>query len=92
MNRALAELNEAGETTRCQDRPVPYTEVKQPPNEAAKLCGRGTDNPCPLLELCASFAYTEGSRADGMVYGGITWKRGKPIYTMSEFRKPRTSS
>ena len=89
MNRELAKMNIAGETTQCQDRPVLYTEVRQPPDAAAELCGRGTDTPCPLLELCAQFGFTESVHADNMVYGGYSWKRGKPILNHSEFRKPR---
>ena len=91
MSRELAELAATGETTPCQDVPVLYTEIKQAPEEAASLCGRGTARPCPLLELCAQYGYTEGVHADAMVYGGYTWKRGKPLASSStpEFRKPR---
>ena len=90
MSIQLAELNEAGETTQCQNRPVPYTEIRQAPASAALLCGRGTDTPCPLLELCAQYAYTEGVHADGMVYGGYSWKRGKPLANVSETKKRRS--
>lgn len=90
MREALDTLNGREETTPCQDRPVLYTEVRQTREEAAELCGRGTDNPCPLLELCASFGYTESVYADDMVYGGYPWRRGLPVLTDDKRRRRKS--
>jgi hypothetical protein len=79
MREALQDLSDRGLTTPCQDRPVLFADARQGVSEAAVLCGRGTDNPCPLLELCGQFGYTEGVYADDMVYGGYPWKRGVPL-------------
>ena len=79
MREALQLLNSTGKKTKCQDRPVPYADVRQSPTEAAALCGRGTASPCPLLATCTPLGYTESVYADDMVYGGYTWKRGKPV-------------
>lgn len=66
-------------STFCQDRPVPFTEVRQTPAEAAALCGKGTADECPLLKLCEPLGFTESVYADDMVYGGLTWRRGLPL-------------
>ncbi len=98
MRDALAVLNNTGirnkhgvlfKTTFCQDRPVPFTEVRQTPEEARKLCGVGTEYECPLLDLCAPLGYTESIYADDFVYGGIPWRRGQPV---SETLKPKRKS
>ena len=81
MREALQWLNEgdsrAGRpprTTPCQDRPVPYTEVRQTPEEAAALCAE-----CPLIAECRNFGWTESIYANDMVYGGLAWRKGKPL-------------
>lgn len=86
MREGLQSLADRGTPTECTDRPVPYTEVAQSPEDAAELCGRGTDAPCPLLDLCGQFAFTEGVYADGMVYGGYYWKRGLPVVSRNAAR------
>jgi hypothetical protein len=73
MREALASLNHRNEFTPCAGRPIPY-EVRQSPEDAAELC-----SPCPIKELCKQFGYTEGVYADDMIYGGVLWKRGKPV-------------
>lgn len=73
----------------CVNRPVPYTEVRQSPREAADLCGRGTDAPCPVLELCASLGFTESVYADDMVYGGYVWRRGLPLISEAAYQKQK---
>lgn len=92
MREALQQLNDRDQTTYCQDRPVPFTEVRQTPAEAAKLCGRGTAWPCPLLSLCAPLGFTESVYADDMVYGGLTWRRGLPLVSETAYRKKRSST
>ena len=89
MREALQELSSQGKSTPCEDRPVPFTEVRQTPAEAAELCGRGTDHPCPLLELCATLGFTESVYADDMVYGGYTWRRGLPLLSEDAYNKKR---
>lgn len=88
VNDALIELELVGQKTPCQDRPVPFTEVRQTPADAARLCGRGTDAPCPILELCAPLGYTESVYADDMVYGGYSWRRGLPV-SETDYRRTR---
>jgi hypothetical protein len=88
LNRPSREYPE-GRTTACQDRPVPFTEVDQSPEQAAELCGRNTDDPCPLLELCAQFGFTEGIYADRMVYGGYTWRRGLPLVSETGYQSDK---
>lgn len=85
MREALQQLNNPsrqypnGRTTYCQDRPVPFTEVRQTPEEARRLCGRGSVDECPLLRLCETLGFTESVYADDMVYGGLSWRRGLPV-------------
>ena len=95
MRDALSVLNNKGmsngygkvfTTTACQDLPVPYTEVRQTPEQARELCGVGTEYECPLLKLCAPLGYTESVYADDFVYGGIPWRKGHPV---SETLKPK---
>lgn len=74
MREALQALNSSGRTTSCQDRPVSYTEVRQTPEAAAELCAG-----CPLIAECRSFGFTESVYANDMVYGGLTWRKGKPL-------------
>lgn len=66
-------------TTVCEDAPVLYTEVRYDEKEAAEMCGRGTPQECPLLAVCEPLGYTESVYADDFVYGGIPWRRGKPV-------------
>jgi len=87
MREGLQSLNATGKTTACQDRPVPYTEVEQSPDDAAALCGRGTDQPCPLLEVCAAFGFTQSVYADKMVYGGYSWRRGLPLVSETSYQQ-----
>lgn len=75
--------------TACENRPVPFSEVRQTPDDAAALCGRGTDAPCPLLERCVAFGFTESVYADDMVYGGYTWRRGLPLVSQDGFNAKR---
>lgn len=74
MRHALAKLNEAGETTPCFDKPIQYTDMRQTPESARELC-----DGCPVKRLCRPLGYTESVYADDMVYGGLVWKRGKPV-------------
>jgi hypothetical protein len=100
MRDALSVLNNRGmtnaygtrfTTTACQDRPVPFTEVRQTPEQAERLCGVGTEYECPLLEICKPLGYTESVYADDFVYGGISWRRGHPVSeTPKPARKPPT--
>lgn len=78
MQWAVADLIDQGGEAHCWEKPVLYTEIRHEPETAAALCGRDTKQPCPLLETCARYGYTEGVYADGMVYGGYTWGRGFP--------------
>lgn len=89
MREAQQELESRHETTPCHDRPVPYADVRQSPEDAAALCGRDTDHPCPLLEVCATFGFTESVYADDMVYGGYTWRRGLPLVSETAYRQKR---
>jgi hypothetical protein len=95
MREGLQKLNAPsrqypqGQTTECQDRPVPFTEVEQSPADAAELCGRGTDDECPLLEICAQFGFTEGIYADRVVYGGYTWRRGLPLVSETGYQESK---
>lgn len=92
MREALQKLSDSktGPTkTPCMDRPVPYTEVRQSPSEAAELCGRGTDHECPVLKLCEPLGFTESIYADDMVYGGLAWRRGTPVVSETGYRKTR---
>jgi hypothetical protein len=76
-------------STTCQNRPVPFTEVRQTPAEAARLCGRGTDQECPLIKLCEPLGFTESVYADDMVYGGITWRKGLPLVSETGYEAVR---
>lgn len=89
MREGRDKLHAKGKTTECEDRPVPFTEVRQTPDEAAALCGRNTDAPCPLLEICAAFGFTESVYADDMVYGGYTWRRGLPLISEAGYEAKR---
>lgn len=74
MREALQRLNSVGDTTPCQDRPIPYTDIRQTPEDAAELCAD-----CPLVTECRDFGWTESVHANDMVYGGLTWRKGKPL-------------
>ena len=76
-----------GIETACQERPVPFTDTRQTPEEAAELCGVGSPGECPLLALCEAFGYTEGRVADDMVYGGKTWRKGVPIVSETAYSR-----
>lgn len=89
MREGLQMLEADNKTTKCQDRPVPFTEVRQTPDEAAALCGRGTEDECPLLKLCEPLGFTESVYADDMVYGGLTWRRGLPLVSETAFEARR---
>lgn len=97
MRQALQMLSNVGvmlngrrvHSTACQDRPVPFTEIRQTPTEAAKLCGAGTPEECPLLALCAPLGFTESIYADDMVYGGLSWRRGLPILSQEGYDAKR---
>jgi hypothetical protein len=89
MREGQQNLAAKGEHTPCDDKPVPYSEVRQTPAEAAKLCGRGTDHPCKLIELCAPLGFTESVYADDMVYGGYTWRRGLPLLSEEAYQQKR---
>lgn len=65
--------------TACEANPVLYTEMRWDEKSAASLCGRGSANECPLLALCEPLGYTESVYADDFVYGGIPWRRGRPV-------------
>ena len=84
MREALQSLNDSGKTTNCQDRPVPFTEVRQTPDEAKKLCAG-----CPLIEMCGQLGFTESVYADDMVYGGHTWRRGLPLVSETAYEQKR---
>lgn len=84
MSEALKKLADKNETTPCQDRPVPFTEVRQTPNEAKALCAD-----CPVRGLCAPLGFTESVYADDMVYGGLTWRRGLPLVSETGYDSRR---
>jgi hypothetical protein len=92
MREGLQSLNDKDKTTPCQDRPVPFTEVRQTPEDAAALCGKGTDDECPLIKLCEPLGFTESVYADDMVYGGYTWRRGLPVLETSPKRRRTKAS
>lgn len=88
----VGHVNSKGErvfSTFCEDRPVPFTEVRQSPTEAAELCGRGTKDECPLIKLCEPLGFTESVYADDMVYGGYTWRRGLPLVSETAYEEKR---
>ena len=89
MREGFQKLADKGKSTACQDRPVPFTEVRQTPADAAELCGRGTDAPCPLLEICAQFGFTHSVYADDVVYGWYTWRRGLPVISEEGYQQTR---
>lgn len=91
MREAIQALNAKDEYTPCAGKVVPYSEVRQTPDEAAALCGRDTDHPCPLLEICAQLGFTESVYADDMVYGGYTWRRGLPLVSEDAFNRKRAN-
>lgn len=84
MREALLRINSKHVWTPCAGRPIPY-EVRQTPRESARLCGRGTDNPCPVLEQCTDFGFTHSVYADDMTFGGYIWKRGVPVVSETAF-------
>ena len=92
MREAQQMLSAQGIATPCAERPVPYTEVRQSPKEAALLCGKDTPNECPLLSLCQPLGFTESVYADDMVYGGLTWRRGLPLVSETAYEKKRQHS
>lgn len=89
MREALDRMAERGETTHCQDRPVPFTDVAQTPEEARLMCGRGSDDECPVIELCGQLGFTESVYADKMVYGGYTWRKGLPVVSETGYQDSR---
>lgn len=91
MRDALQRLADNNEETPCKDRPIPYTEIHQSPAEAAELCGKGTDRPCPVIELCEPLGFTESVYADNMVYGGYLWRRGLPVVSETGYQASRKS-
>lgn len=78
MRDALGRLAEADIATPCQEKPVRYTDIMQTPEEARELC-----EGCPVLLLCRPLGFTESVYADNMVYGGLTWRRGRPVLETS---------
>lgn len=86
MREALQKLANINKTTPCQNRPVPYTEVRQTAEDARKLCAG-----CPVIDICRPLGYTESVYADDMVYGGLTWRRGKPVSETTERRSRITN-
>jgi hypothetical protein len=94
MNYALQKMNskDVPEHTFCQDRPVPYTEVRQTPDEAAKLCHKGEPDECKLLALCQPLGFTESVYADDMVYGGLAWRRGLPVVSETGYQAKRAKN
>jgi hypothetical protein len=91
MRDSLHELNATGQQTECQKKPVLYADRRGiTPEEAAELCGRGTDDECPLLALCEPLGFTESVYADEMVYGGLVWRRGIPVDPSSKPMKGTT--
>ena len=89
MREALQSLNDKDRTTYCQDRPVPFTDTRQTPEEAKKLCHRGQPDECPVLKVCEPLGFTESVYADDMVYGGLTWRRGLPLVSESGYKQSR---
>jgi hypothetical protein len=89
MRHALQGLNDQNQQTYCQHRPVPFTEIRQTPQEAARLCHRGEPDECPIISTCAPLGFTESVYADDMVYGGYAWKRGKPVVSETIVRPKR---
>ena len=75
--REFAVLVEATPERHCRDNPIPYTEIRQTPEDAAELCGLGEEWECPILAEC----YAQGRRTkpDGLVFGGRFWAKGKPL-------------
>ena len=84
MREALQTLSSKGQSTPCMERPVPYTEVRQTPDEAKALCEN-----CPVIKLCEPLGFTESVYADDMVYGGLTWRRGLPLVSETAYEKKR---
>ena len=89
MREALDRLAEKNETTHCQDRPVPFADVRQSPEDAKRMCGRGAEDECPVLELCGQLGFTESVYADNMIYGGYTWRKGLPVVSETGYRESR---
>lgn len=92
MREAQQTLRERGEHTPCAKNPMAYAEVRQSPDEAKALCGRGSSNECPLLALCGTLGFTESVYADDMVYGGYTWRRGLPLISEEAYVQKRQRS
>lgn len=89
MREALQELAAKGLSTSCVEAPVPFTEVRQTPDEASALCGRGTDHECPVLAICGQLGFTESVYADDMVYGGYSWRKGLPLISEAAYEAKR---
>lgn len=82
MEAALADLNGSGRVTPCAGKPARYADMRQTPEDAAKLCSG-----CPLLFECRDLGFTESVYADDMVYGGLVFRRGKPVDATSKNRQ-----
>ena len=89
MDAALAELNGRGVYTPCHQKAALYADKRNTPEDAAEMCGRGTDHECPVLALCEKLGFTESVYADEMVYGGLVFRRGIPVSETSKPRKPK---
>ena len=87
MREGLQRLNDRDQKTYCQDRPVPFADVRQSVSEAAALCHKGKSTECPLLAACYNLGHAESVHANDMVYGGLPWRKGKPV--TSDESKPK---
>lgn len=85
MREALGTLAKSHQATPCKDRPIPYTDVRQTPDEAEALC-----EGCPVKKVCYPLGYTESVYADDMVYGGVPWRRGRPVLREDELQERRS--
>lgn len=81
MQVALTALNDNGEHTPCAGKPARYTDSRPTSEEAKELCAE-----CPLIKQCRDLGFTESVYADEMIYGGLVFKRGKPVDRTSKTR------
>jgi hypothetical protein len=86
MRDALGRLADNDISTPCQEKPVRYADIAQTPEEARELC-----EGCPVLMLCRPLGFTESVYADNMVYGGLTWRRGRPVSETKVSAKKKTA-
>lgn len=56
----------------CVDNPIPFTEIRQTPEDAEDLCYG-----CPLAGIHHEYGYA--AKLDHEVAGGSYWIRGKPL-------------